>query len=142
MAEAPAATREFSGPIREIGDKIARLTLIQAKELADYLKATYDIEPAAGGVVMAAMPGAPGAAGPGAPAAEEKTEFTLMLKSAGDKKLPVIKVVRAARSDLGLKEAKALVDEAPKPLLEGVSKQDVEKWKKELEAVGATVEIQ
>jgi large subunit ribosomal protein L7/L12 len=142
MAEAPVAAREFSGPIREIGDKIAGLTLIQAKELADYLKEAYGIEPAAGGgVIMAAAPGAAGAAA-GAAAAEEKTEFTLLLKSAGDKKLPVIKVVRAARADLGLKEAKALVDEAPKPLLEGASKQDVEKWKKELEAAGATVEIQ
>jgi large subunit ribosomal protein L7/L12 len=142
MAEAPAVTREFSGPIKEIGDKIAALSLIQAKELADYLKDEYGIEPAAGGgIIMAAAPGAAGAAA-GAAAAEEKTEFTLVLKSAGDKKLPVIKVVRAARGDLGLKEAKALVDEAPKPLLEGVSKQDVEKWKKELEAAGATVEIQ
>ena len=141
MAEAPAAAKEFSAPIREIGDKIAGLTLIQAKELADYLKDAYGIEPAAGGgVIMAAAPGA--GAGAGAAAVEEKTEFTLVLKSAGDKKLPVIKVVRAARGDLGLKEAKALVDEAPKPMLEGVSKQDVEKWKKELEAAGATVEIQ
>jgi large subunit ribosomal protein L7/L12 len=142
MAEAPAATQEFSAPIREIGDKIAGLTLIQAKELVDYLKEAHGIEPAAGGgVTMAAVPGAGGAAA-GAAAAEEKTEFTLILKSAGDKKLPVIKVVRAARADLGLKEAKALVDEAPKPLLEAASKEDVEKWKKELEAAGATVEIQ
>ncbi len=143
MAEAPAAEKEFSGLTKELGDKIAGLTLIQAKELADYLKATYGIEPAAGGGMMMAMaPGAGGAGAAGAAAAEEKTEFTLVLKSVGDKKLPVIKVVRAARADLGLKEAKALVDEAPKPLLEGVSKADVEKWKKELEAVGATVEIQ
>lgn len=139
MAEAPAAT--FDAAIKDLGDKIAGLTLIQAKQLADYLKSEYGIEPAAGGaVMMAAMPGA-GGAGAGAAAAEEKTEFTLVLKSAGDKKLPVIKVVRAARADLGLKEAKALVDEAPKPLLEGVSKEDAEKWKKELEAAGAAVEI-
>jgi large subunit ribosomal protein L7/L12 len=139
MAEAPA--REFSAPIRETGDRIAGMTLIQATELLNYLKETYGIEPAAGGAFM--MAAAPGAAAAGAPAAaEEKTEFTLILKNAGDKKLPVIKVVRAARADLGLKEAKALVDEAPKPLLEGVSKADVEKWKKELEAAGATVEIQ
>ena len=139
MAEAPA--KEFSAPIKEIGDRIAGMTLIQAKELTDYLKEAYGIEPAAGGaIMMAAGPGAAGGAA-GAAAAEEQTEFTLVLKSAGDKKLPVIKVVRAARADLGLKEAKALVDEAPKPLLEGVSKADVEKWKKELEAVGATVEI-
>ena len=139
MAVAPAAT--FDAAIKDLGDKIAGLTLIQAKQLADYLKSEYGIEPAAGGaVMMAAMPGAGGAAGAGA-AAEEQSEFTLVLKSAGDKKLPVIKVVRAARADLGLKEAKALVDEAPKPLLEGVPKEEAEKWKKELEAAGAVVEI-
>lgn len=133
---------EYDAAIRELGDRIVGLTLMQAKSLADYLKETYGIEPAAGGGVMVAA--MPGAAGPGAaaPAAEEQTEFSVILKSAGDKKLQVIKVVRAARSDLGLKEAKALVDEAPKPLLEGVSKADAEKWKKELEAAGATVQIQ
>lgn len=140
MAEAPAVAKEFSAAIKDLGDKIAGLTLIQAKELADYLKDAYGIEPAAGGVMMAAMPGA--AAGAAAAAVEEKTEFTVILKSAGDKKLPVIKVVRVARNDLGLKEAKALVDEAPKPLLEGISKDEAAKWKKELEEAGATVEIQ
>ncbi len=142
MAEAPAS-KTVSAVVKELGDKIAGLTLIQAKELADYLKDTYGIEPAAGGgVVMAAAPGVAAAGGGGPAAAEEKTEFNVILKNAGDKKLPVIKVVRAARSDLGLKEAKALVDEAPKTLLEGVSKQEAEKWKKELEEAGATVEIQ
>ena len=140
MAEAPAATKQFNAAIKDIGDKIAGLTLIQAKELADYLKDAYGIEPAAGGGVMvAAMPGALG--GGAAAEAEEQTEFTLIIKSAGDKKLPVIKVVRAARGDLGLKEAKALVDEAPKPMLEGVSNDEAAKWKKELEDAGATVEI-
>lgn len=137
MAEAPA--KEFSAAVKELGDKIAGLTLIQAQELADYMKDTYGIEPAAGGaVMMAAMPGAGGGA---AAEVEEKTEFDVIITGAGDKKLQVIKVVRAARGDLGLKEAKALVDEAPKPLLEGASKEDAEKWKKELEAAGATVEI-
>ncbi len=137
MAEAPA---NFEAAITDIGDKIAGLTLIQAKQLADYMKDKYGIEPAAGGAVMMAGP----ATGPGAaaPAAEEKTEFNVVIKSGGDKKLQVIKVVRAARGDLGLKEAKALVDEAPKTLLEAVPKADAEKWKKELEAAGATVEIQ
>jgi large subunit ribosomal protein L7/L12 len=134
MAEIPAA-------IAEIGDRIAGLTLIQAKELTDYLKDKYGIEPAAGGaVMMAAMPGAGG--GAAAAPAEEKTEFNVILKSAGDKKLQVIKVVRAARADLGLKEAKALVDGTPQKLLEAVSKADADKWKKELEANGATVEIE
>ncbi len=145
MAEAPAAeaapSKEFAAEIKDIGDKIAGLTLIQAKDLADYLKEAYGIEPAAGGAVMMAGP-AGDAGGAGAAAAEEEqTEFDVIIKSGGAKKLQVIKVVRAARSDLGLKEAKALVDEAPKPLLEGASKEDAEKWKKELEEAGAEVEI-
>jgi large subunit ribosomal protein L7/L12 len=133
---------EFEAAIKDLGDKIAGLTLVQAKSLTDYLKESYGIEPAAGGaMVVAAAPGAAGG-GAAAPAVEEKTEFTVVLKAGGANKLQVIKVVRAARSDLGLKEAKALVDEAPKPLLEGANKADAEKWKKELEAAGATVEIQ
>jgi large subunit ribosomal protein L7/L12 len=122
--------------IMEIGDKIAGLTLMQAKELTDYLKDKYGIEPAAGGAVMMAAP-----AGPAAEKAEEKTEFNVIIKAAGANKMNVIKVIRAARSDLGLKEAKALADEAPKTLLEGANKADSDKWKKELEAAGATVEI-
>jgi large subunit ribosomal protein L7/L12 len=126
--------------IMEIGDKIAGLTLIQAKDLTDYLKDKYGIEPAAGGAVMMAAPAGGGAAAPAA--AEEKTEFNVVLTSGGANKLQVIKVVRAARADLGLKEAKALVDEAPKTLLEGANKADAEKWKKELEAAGAQVKIE
>ncbi len=138
MADAPAV----DAAIKDIGDKIANLTLLQAKQLVDYLKNAHGIEPAAGGaVMMAAMPGAGGAAG-AAPAAEEKTEFNLVIKGAGDKKLAVIKVVRAARADLGLKEAKALVDEAPKPLLEGVSKEEAEKWGKQLTEAGAAIAIE
>jgi large subunit ribosomal protein L7/L12 len=128
--------REFDAAIKEIGDKIVALTLVQAKELTDYMKEAYDIEPAAGGGVMMAAPAEAGAA-----AVEEQTEFDVIIKAAGDKKLQVIKVVRAVRSDLGLKEAKALVDQAPKPVLEAVSKEDAEKWKGELEAAGATVEV-
>ncbi|MBL8877503.1 MAG: 50S ribosomal protein L7/L12 [Phycisphaerales bacterium] len=125
--------------IMEIGDKIAGLTLIQAKELTDYLKDKYGIEPAAGGAVMMAGPAAGG--GGAAAAAAEKTEFTVVLKNAGANKLQVIKVVRAARADLGLKEAKDLVDNAPKPLLENIPKADADKWKKELETAGAQVDI-
>jgi len=139
MAEAPART--FDAAIKELGDRIAGLTLVQARDLTDYLKEAYGIEPAAGGAVVMAGPAVGGAA-PGAPAAEEKTEFNLVIKSAGDKKLQVIKVVRAARSDLGLKEAKELVDTAPKPLLEGVSKDEATKWAKQLEEAGATVAIE
>jgi large subunit ribosomal protein L7/L12 len=137
MADAPAAV---DTAIAAIGDKIAGLTLIQAKQLADYMKDKYGIEPAAGGAVMMAGPAAGAAAA--APAVEEKTEFNVVIKSGGANKLQVIKIVRAARTDLGLKEAKALVDEAPKTLVEGVSKADADKWKKELETAGATVEIQ
>lgn len=141
MSDEPVATEApaVDAAIKEIGDKIAGLTLVQAKSLTDYLKDAYGIEPAAGGAVMMAGP-ADGGAGGGA-AAEEPTEFDVVISGAGDKKLQVIKVVRAARSDLGLKEAKALVDEAPKPLLEGVSKEDADKWKKQLEEAGASVEI-
>lgn len=140
MPEEATATREFDKTIKDIGDKIVGLSLIQAKELTDYLKETYGIEPAAGGAVMVAGL-AEGGAG-GAAAAEEQTEFNVIIKAAGDKKLQVIKVVRAARGDLGLKEAKALVDQAPKPLVEGVSKEEAEKWKGELEAAGATVAVE
>lgn len=139
-SEAAASSKEYDASIKEIGDKIAGLTLLQAKDLTDYMKDAYGIEPAAGGgAVVMAGPADGGDAG-GA-AAEEQTEFDVVLKSGGAKKLQVIKVVRAARSDLGLKEAKALVDEAPKALLEGVSKEDAEKWKGELEGAGAEVEI-
>lgn len=137
MAAAPA--KEFGADIKDIGDKIAGLTLIKAKELTDYLKEAYGIEPAAGGAVMMAAPAAGGGA---AAAAVEKTEFNVVIKDGGAQKLQVIKVVRSARGDLGLKEAKALVDEAPKTLLENVSKADADKWKKELEAAGAKVEIE
>ena len=82
------------------------------------------------------------AAGGEADAAEEQTEFSVVIKSVGDKKLQVIKVVRAARSDLGLKEAKALVDSAPKPMLDEISKEEAEKWAKQLEEAGATVSIE
>ena len=136
-ATADAPAREFDAAIKDIGDKIAVLTLIQAKELTDYLKDAYGIEPAAGGAIVAAMP-----AGGDADAVEEKTEFNLIIKAVGDKKLQVIKVVRAARSDLGLKEAKALVDGAPKAVLEEASKEDAEKWGKQLEEAGATISIE
>ncbi|NLK42256.1 MAG: 50S ribosomal protein L7/L12 [Planctomycetes bacterium] len=128
--------REFAAEIKELGDKIAGLTLIQAKELADYLKDAYGIEPAAGGAVMVAGP----AAGGEGEQAEEKTSFTVMLKSVGDKKIQVIKEVRAL-TNLGLKEAKDLVDGAPKPVKENVSKEEAEAAKKQLEEVGATVEL-
>lgn len=132
-------TREWSANIKEIGDKIVALTLMQAKELGDYLKEVHGIEPAAGAVAVAAMPGA-GAAGGEAAKAEEKSTFDVVLKAGGDKKIQVIKVVRQA-TNLGLKEAKDLVDGAPKTVKEGLAKAEAEALKKELEEAGATVEL-
>ena len=131
------ATREFSPGIKEMGDKIVEMTLKQAKELSDYLEDVHGIKPAAGGAVMMA---APGGGGPAAPAAEAKTEFDVILEGFGDKKIGVIKVVRAATS-LGLKEAKDLVEGVPSKVKEGISKEDADKLKKELEEAGATVSI-
>src|ERR1051325_2669186 len=136
MAEAPA--KEFGADIKEIGDRIAGLTIRSAQDLVDYLKQAYHIEPAGGGVMMAGPAAAPAAA---AEAAEEPTQFDVILKAGGDKKINVIKVVRAA-TGLGLKEAKDLVDGAPKTIKEGLTKEDAEKLKKELTEAGATVEMQ
>jgi large subunit ribosomal protein L7/L12 len=130
--------REWSAQAKELGDKIVGLTLMQAKELADYLKEVHGMEPAAGGAVMVAGPAAGGGAAPAA--AEEKTSFDVILKAFGDKKIQVIKEVRAI-TGLGLKEAKDLVDGVPKPLKQGVSKEEAEAAKKQLEEAGATVEI-
>ncbi len=129
--------KKWSSEIKKLGDKIVALTLMQAKELGDYLKDEYGIEPAAGGAVMMAGPAAAAGA---AEEPEEKTSFDVILKEFGDKKIQVIKEVRAL-TGLGLKEAKDLVDNAPKPVKEGLSKEDAETAKKQLEAVGAVVEI-
>ena len=130
------ATAEFDDATKELGDQIVGLTLLQAKSLADYLEDVHGIKPAGGGVVMAAAAGA----GEGAEAAEEQTEFDVILTGFGDKKIPVIKVVRAA-TGLGLKEAKDLVEGAPRPLKEGISKEDADKLKEEIEGVGGSCEI-
>lgn len=124
---------EFAADIKELGDKIVALTLLQAKQLADYLKEVHGIEPAAGAAVVVAGPAAEAVV-------EEKTSFTVMLKAVGDKKIQVIKGVRALTT-LGLKEAKDLVDGAPKPVKENVSKDEAEAAKKQLEEAGATVEL-
>ncbi len=132
-----AATMEFSAAVKDIGDKIVNLTVKDAQSLADYLKSAYGIEPAGGGAVMMAGPGG------GAPAAEAEdapTMFDVILKDGGANKINVIKVVRAA-TGLGLKEAKDMVDGAPKAVKEGISKEDSEKLKKELEEAGAKVEV-
>lgn len=125
----------MSEKIAEIVEKIKALSLVEAAELKKALEEEFGVT-AAAPVIMA---GAPVAGGDAAPA-EEKTEFDVILQSAGDKKINVIKVVRQ-HTGLGLKEAKDLVDGAPKTVKEGVSKDEAEKIKKELEEAGATVTI-
>jgi len=136
-SEETTSGKEFSAEIKELGDKIAQLTLKEAVDLADYLKEAHGIEPAAGGAVM--MAAAPGASA-GEAEAEEKTSFDVILKDVGDKKIQVIKAVRAL-TNLGLKEAKDLVEGAPKPVKEGVSKEEADAAKQQLEEAGATVEV-
>ena len=121
--------------IKELGDSLVALTLKEAVDLADYLKEEYGIEPAAGGAVVMA-----GAAAGGAEEAEEKTEFDVVLKAAGDKKIQVIKVVREA-TGLGLKEAKEAVDGAPTTLKEAVSKEEAEALAEKVKEAGGEVEI-
>ncbi len=125
----------MSEKIAEIVEKIKSLSLMEASELKKALENEFGVT-AAAPVVMAGGP----VAGAEAPAAEEKTEFDVILQAAGDKKINVIKVVRA-HTGLGLKEAKDLVDGAPKTVKEGISKDEAEKIKKELEEAGATVSI-
>ena len=120
----------------ELGDKIVGLTLKEAKELSDYLADVHGIKPAAGGAVMMAAP----TDGAGPAAKVEQTEFNVIVDGYGDKKIGVIKVVRAV-TGLGLKEAKDLVEALPAKVKEGISKEDAEKLKKELEEAGATVSI-
>lgn len=133
MAEAPA--KEFSAEVKALGDKIVGLTVKDAQGLADYLKDEYGIEPAGGGAVMMA-------AGPAAAAeeADAPTQFDVVLTEAGASKINVIKVVRAA-TGLGLKEAKEIVDSAPKAVKEDLGKEDAEKLKKEIEEAGGKVEL-
>jgi large subunit ribosomal protein L7/L12 len=120
--------------IKKLAEELVNLTVKEVKELADVLKEEYGIEPAAAAVAVAAGP----VAGPAA--AEEKTAFDVVLKEAGANKLAVVKLVKDLTS-LGLKEAKELVDGAPKTLKEGVSKDEAEALKKQLEEAGAAVEI-
>jgi large subunit ribosomal protein L7/L12 len=133
MATAEAPT--FADNIKTLGESIVQLTVLEAKALGDYLEVVHGIKPAAAAVAAAA----PAAAGPAEPVAE-KTEFDVSLEAIGANKINVIKVVRAATS-LGLKEAKDLVEAAPKDVKTGLSKDDAEKLKKELEEAGATVKL-
>lgn len=133
------ATREFSQGTKELGDRIVKLTLLEAKELSDYLDEVYGIKAAAGGAAMMVMPQQMGGAGAAAQA-EAKTEFDVILEKFGENKIGVIKVIRQI-TGLGLKEAKDLVEGVPSKVKEGVSKEDAEKIKKQLEEAGATVSV-
>ncbi|MBL8963455.1 MAG: 50S ribosomal protein L7/L12 [Phycisphaeraceae bacterium] len=125
----------FDAKIKELGDKLAGLTLKDAVDLGKYLKEAYGIEAASGGAVMMAAPAA------AAPKAEEKTSFDVVLKAVdAAKKIPIIKVVREA-TGLGLAEAKAFVDTPGKPVKQGLDKAEAEKLKKTLEEAGATIEL-
>ncbi len=131
MAEAPAV--EFSEGITKLADELVGLTVKDAQALVDCLKAVHGIEPAGGGMIVAA-------GGDAAEAVEEKTSFDVVLEAYGDKKIQVIKVVRSLTT-LGLKEAKDLVESCPKAIKEGVSKEDAEKIKSDIEEVGGAVSI-
>jgi large subunit ribosomal protein L7/L12 len=123
--------------LKAVAEQLVNLTVKEVNELAKILKEEYGIEPAAAAVSVAAGPAAGGAA----PAAEEKTAFTVVLKASGANKLNVVKIVKDM-TGLGLKEAKDLVDGAPKPIKEGISKADAEAMVTKLKDAGAEVEIQ
>lgn len=127
-------TIELDSDLQPIADKLDGLTLLQASQLVKYLEDKWGVSAAAPAAVAVAAGGGGGAE------AEEKTSFDVILKAAGDKKIQVIKEVRAI-TGLGLKEAKALVDDAPQPVKEGVSKEEAEAFKTQLEGAGGTVEI-
>tara|TARA_B100001939_G_scaffold342072_1_gene352619 strand:- start:139 stop:519 length:381 start_codon:yes stop_codon:yes gene_type:complete len=122
--------------IKDFAEKLVNLTVKEVNELANILKEEYGIEPAAAAVAVAAAPGA----SDGADQAEEKSEFDIILKAAGGSKLQVVKAVKEL-TGLGLKEAKEIVDSAPKAVKEGVSKEEAEGVKKALEDAGAEVEL-
>ena len=124
--------------VKKLADELVKLTVLEVKELSDILKDEYGIEPAAAAVAVAGA--APAAGGDEAGADEAKSDFTVMLKDAGAQKVAVIKAVKEA-TGLGLGEAKAIVDEAPKAVKDGVPKEEAEAMKKALEEAGATVEL-
>jgi large subunit ribosomal protein L7/L12 len=130
-----AATMEFSAKAKKLGDEIAELNLKEAKEVSDYLKHTYGIEPAAGGAVMVAA-----GAGAAPAAAVEQTEFDVVLTGFGDKKLDVVKVVKNI-TGASLMDAKKMVEGVPATLKQGVSKEDAQKIKSDVEAAGGTIEL-
>ena len=122
--------------VKALGDQLVELTVKEVNELAEYLKETHGIEPAAAAAVAIAAP----AGGEGGEAGEEKTEFDVILKSPGGAKLAIVKLVKEL-TGLGLKEAKEIVDSAPKAIKEGIAKDEAEGLKKQLEEAGAEVEL-
>ena len=126
--------------LEKIVDELSSLTVLEAAELSKLLEEKWGVS-AAAPVAMAAAPGAAAGGAAAAEVAEEQTEFTVVLTGGGDKKINVIKEVRSVRPDLGLKEAKDLVEGAPQNVKENVSKQEAEEVKKKLEAAGASVQI-
>jgi large subunit ribosomal protein L7/L12 len=126
--------------IDKVIEVIEKMTVLELSELVTQLEEKFGVTAAAPVMAQGAVPTAAEAGGGGAAAAEEKTEFDVVLSAVGEKKIQVIKVVRAL-TGLGLKEAKDVVDTAPKPVKEGVSKEEAEEAKTQLEEVGATVEI-
>ena len=125
--------------VEQIAEELDKLTLLEAAQLSKLLQEKWGVS-AAAPVAVAAVPGAAGAAAGGGAATEEKTEFDVILSAAGDKKIQVIKVVREL-TGLGLKEAKDLVDGAPKPVKEKVTKAEADDMKKKLEEQGAAVQV-
>lgn len=132
-----AAVAELPADLKSLGDQIAGLTLKQAKQLSDYIEDAYGIKPAAGGAVMMAAPAGDGG---GAAAKAEPTEFDVVLTSFGEKKLDVVKVVKNI-TGASLMDAKKLVEAAPSTIKERASKDDANKVKGEIEAVGGKVEL-
>ena len=131
---------ENMADLKKLAEDISKLSLVDAVELKNILKDEYGIEPAAGGAVMVAGAAAGAGSADGATGGDEKTEFNVILKAAGDKKINVIKEVRTI-TGLGLKEAKDLVEAGGKPVKEGVPKDEAEEIKKKLEEAGAEVEL-
>lgn len=135
MSEETTATKEVDAKVSKLGDEIAGLTLVEAVDLAGYMKDTYGIEPAAGGAVMMAGPADDSGGGD-----DEQTEFDIILETVGEKKIAVIKAVREI-TGLGLKEAKAIVDDAPKAIKEKCSEDEANNIKGKLEEAGASVTV-
>jgi large subunit ribosomal protein L7/L12 len=137
-AKTAAGEKPTMADIQDIAEQLVNLTIKEANELVQHLEEEYDIKPASAGVAVAA-PG--GAGGDGEAGGEEKTEFDVVLTGVGGNKIQVIKEVRSI-TGLGLKEAKALVDEAPNPIKEGVSRDEADELKGKLEEAGGEVELQ